>query len=164
MDGFSGSQTADIDRPMDRQACQCRHPDPSGGHRTASSHQKWAPSSARPDLAREPSGLELLPPILPCAATCDPEGQNNQREVEAEALLPDIEGVIFKLVPAWKVPIRKDLRDAAEATSERGFITTSGAAGSTHSELVEGTVASSFSEGRARRERRFDKKLVKCYI
>jgi len=48
--------------------------------------------------------LKLLTSMLPFAAKCDPERKPDQLEVQPKALLFDIEGVISKLVPAWKVP------------------------------------------------------------
>ncbi len=60
------------------------------------------PPVVQPACTREPWPLELLPSILPFPAEGDPERQGDQFQIQPAALLLDIEGGIFKRVPAAK--------------------------------------------------------------
>src|ERR1700687_3264020 len=52
--------------------------------------------------------------MLPAAAEGDPEGQGDERQVEAEAAARDIEEVVAELLPARDVAWGVDLRQARQ--------------------------------------------------
>src|SRR5262245_15420729 len=53
--------------------------------------------------------------MLPSPAERDPERQEDQPQVEPEALVLDVNQVVFELVAAWDVARRVDLRDTGQA-------------------------------------------------
>src|SRR5215475_14506022 len=58
--------------------------------------------------------LKFPSAMLPCTMERNPERQRDQSQVQPEGLSLDIEEIVFKLVPAWNVPIGVHLRQPGE--------------------------------------------------
>src|SRR6266540_1920395 len=66
-------------------------------------------------LPASPGRSELAPLAFPRASEGDPEGQQDQPDVEPKALAANVQQVVFEFVSARNVARRVDLRDPGKS-------------------------------------------------
>src|SRR5512147_299997 len=64
-------------------------------------------------------GLELADPHFPPAAECDPERYADEKQIETERGVADVDCVESEFPRAWRVARRIDLRKTGESRSHR---------------------------------------------
>src|SRR6266849_1160036 len=57
------------------------------------------------------TGSQLVAAMFPLPPKRDPEGGDDQPEIQQKALPPDVEKIVSELVPPGDVAVRVDLRD-----------------------------------------------------